>query len=201
MEDYYMRGCAILALPSDDEVVELGQGALEVRARHLLERLRNLAFSHTSIFYIFTEPSLVGERVATIFHFSGPLVSDPIASRMTMESERLHIPTDGSRETVRACLANFENFQKRRGLGDHSVIVILAQANVAQALAEANFAERGGDRHITTAFPPINCRPMVWGDARVVRHGGTSIDLVSVVPTSEPRGPVTPDDVAVMMRL
>jgi len=148
------------------------------------------------MFYIFTDGSRAGHVIGNDIHLS----TGDASERMELRYDQLTVPKEDHEGEVQIYLQKLELFQERNGLSrDGSVIIILAQPKVAEMLVRAIFRPLGGDRYVTTAFPPIENRPMVWGDARVVAHRGTSIDLVTV----RTPGPdlVTSDDVLVSTRL
>lgn len=182
-----MRGCAILALPSDGEA-ELG--FFEERAQELLAKLRKVIFPK-GLFYIFTDGSPEGRAVGDCFH-----LSVNVGQRVEIHHPELVVPQVSDQATIAGYLKKLMVLQEVECFLQHrSVIVILAKPRVAQAFVEMIWCQG----HITNAMPRVLESPIRWGEARVVLHGGNSIDRVSVIPDTP--GQVTRDDVERMSLL
>ena len=176
-------------MPTVGEVAEFGDTGIEEGIKDLITRLR--AFFGAGMFFVFTDASREGKMVGNLFHLSAGDVSE----RMEIHHPELTVPQDSASKVARAFLDRIERFKREetdRGVFfPSSVILVFARPTVAQAIAEANFASKpedsvpdgcvariGGDRHITSAYPPFETTTLSWGQARVVGHRGTMIELL-----------------------
>jgi hypothetical protein len=146
------------------------------------------------MFFVFTDASREGKMVGDLFHLS----AGDVSQRMEILHPELTVPQDSAGKVARSYLDRIERFKREetnRGFFfPSSVILVFARPTVAQVIAEANFASKpeddvpegcvariGGDRHITGAYPPFECATLSWGQARVVGHRGTTIELLPIL--------------------